>query len=494
MLLLMAVSLYTFRAILNVLGVSDFGIYNLIAGFVTLFSLVTNALIAAMQRFFNVSLGTKNYDEYTKIFSMSINIIVLFSAFVILFGETFGLWFVSNCLNIPNDRYNSALITYQISLLTFVANVFRTPYHASIIAHEKMSFYAYISIIEGILLLALVLLLEYSSRDRLIIYSLLYLGLVVFIDVIYIVFCRKNFTECKYIFKWETDLFKKLFAFSGWGAFGQSSLIVRSQGESFLLNRFYGVMINATMGISTQVSSAINLFVSNFQTAFNPQITQTYASSAHSDCINLLYKASKYSYYLLAILTLPLLFNMNDILSLWLIKVPAYADLFINYTLMSYLLAALSGPFITLINANGKIKHYILTLSFVSILGLLASFVLLMCGFLPYSVAIVSFVVQFILFVIRLFFVCKYIKFSIKEYFIVVIKPVAIVSLLLLIVPYILSIFTNSIIDLFSFMFVDIVVSLLIVVLFGMNKSEKHLIMNYIRTKIYEKLLIGFIH
>ena len=459
----------------------------------TLFSLVTNALIATLQRFFNVSLGTKNYDEYTKIFSMSINIIAMFSVFVILFGETFGLWFVSNYLNIPNDRYNTALIVYQIALLTFVANIFRTPYNASIIAHEKMSFYAYISIIEGALLLSIVLLLEYVSQDRLILYSILYMGLVIFIDLIYIVFCRKNFTECKYIFKWESDLFKKLFSFSGWTSLGHASLIIRLQGESFLLNRFYGVMINATMGISGQVSSAINLFVSNFQTAFNPQITQTHASGAHNDCINLLYKASKYSYYLLAILTSPILFNINDILHLWLTTVPAYADLFINYTLISQLLAALSGPLITLIYANGEIKYYLLILPSVVMAGLLLSFIFLVCGFLPYSVAIVSIIVQFILFIIRLFFVYKYIEFSIKEYFIVVIKPVAIVSLLLLIVPYILSIFTNSIIDLFFFVFADIVVSSLIVVLFGMNKSEKKFIINYICTKIYGKPLINII-
>ena len=272
MLLLLVVSLYTSRVILKVLGIDDYGIYNLIAGFVTFLTFITNSLVSAMQRYFNVALGKNDLRNYRDVFSMSINILALFSCLILVLGETVGLWFVMNHLNIPPDRYNASLWVYQFSLLTFVANTLRTPFHASIIAHERMSFYAYISLVEVFLRLGMVFLLMILPGDHLIMYSIIYLFVIVLVNAIYMIYCSKNFQECSYKFKRDRSLFKDLVNFSGWTLMGQASVVVKNQGEAIFINRFFSVAANAAMGVATQVAGALELFVTNFQTAFILQL------------------------------------------------------------------------------------------------------------------------------------------------------------------------------------------------------------------------------
>lgn len=481
MLLIMAVTLYTSRVILKVLGIEDYGIYNLIAGFVTFLVFISNSLVSAMQRYFNVALGQNNPQRYKEVFSMSLNILFLFSLLIIALGESIGLWFVHNYLNIPEERFTAAMWVYQISLLTFVANTLRTPFHASIIAHEKMSFYAYISLLEVSARLGMVYLLMIIHYDHLITYAFLYLLVIVLVNCIYIFYCRRKFHECKY--KWNTDkeLFKELVSFSGWTLMGQASVVVKNQGEAIFVNRFFFVAANAAMGVAVQVANALELFVSNFQTAFNPQLIQSYASQNYIDHKRLLFRASKFSFFLLFILVVPLVANIDFVLNLWLVDVPEYTNYFIDFILISYLLGALSTPFVTSILATGKIKHYQMILSVTFLCGLVLVYIFLKLGFEPYYVSVVAVIIQICLLFIRLWIAKKYVGISLKEYLREVIIPVVLVTVLSVPIPYLL----NSINEGSLFIVINILIEVAIIgslILYvGLNRTERNYIINTIK-------------
>ena len=261
MLLLMAVTLYTSRVILATRGVDDYGIYNLIGGFITLFSFISHALVGAMQRFFNVAMGKKDDEQYKKVYSMSVNVFALFSLFLLVVGETVGLWFIKTQLNIPEGREIATLWVYQISLVTLIVHLFRTPDNASIIAHERMSFYAYISIGEAVIKLAIVFMLRAMAGDKLILYVLLYLVATLVINVICRIYCKLRIPLSRFSLKWDSTVFKQLVSFSGWHLLTGGSRVLKSQGDSYLLNHYYSVAVNAAFGVAAQVYNAVNMFL-----------------------------------------------------------------------------------------------------------------------------------------------------------------------------------------------------------------------------------------
>ena len=483
MLLLLAVSLYTSRVVLDVLGVEDYGIYNLIAGFVTFLAFISNALVSAMQRYFNVALGRKDLKYYSEIFSMSINILCGFSLVIIIVGESLGVWFVTNYLNIPSDRTEATMWVYHISLLTFIANTLRTPFHASIIAHEKMSFYAYVSLVEVFVRLGMVFILLIIPTDHLITYAILYFVVILMIDIIYVQYCHIKFRECHYKIIRNKELFKELISFSGWTIFGQASVMIKNQGEAFFINRFFSVVANAAMGVAVQVANALELFVSNFQTAFNPQLIQTYASNELIEHKKLLFRASKFSYFLLLIMVIPLIANVDFLLNTWLVEVPEYTNYFIVFILISYLFSALSTPFVTSIFATGKIKSYQSLLSVTFLCGLVLVFIFLYNGAAPYSVSIVAVIIHIFLLLIRLLLARKYIGISIRQYFVDVIIPITIVTLLSLTVPYVCFLFCNSMFLRILSIIIDVLFVGVLIILLGLNKTERNYII-YLKNKI----------
>lgn len=484
MLLILMVSLYTSRVILQVLGVEDYGIYNLCAGFVTFLTFISNALVSAMQRYFNVALGRKDIKYYNGIFSMSINVLIVFSIIIIILGETVGLWFVMNHLNIPPDRYKATIWVYHVSLVTFIINVLRTPYHASIIAHERMSFYAYFSFIEVLLRLGVVFLLKWLPGDNLILYAILYMVVILFINVAYILYCKSQFVECKYRFIKNTALLKELLGFSTWTLLGQASVVIKNQGEAIFVNRFFSVVANAAMGVASQVTSALDMFVINFQTAFNPQLIQSYASKDYDGHRILLFRSSKFSYFLLLIMLVPVVANINYILNLWLVEVPTYTSSFIIYILISYLFNALSTPFTTSIFATGKIKYYQISLASIFILGLVIAYIVLAHGAAPYFVSIVSIFVQFALFISRIYFAHKYVNISLKHYFADVLRPCIIVTCFSVVLPYIL--YKNAITDfqIILSVIIDIIYVGLLILFLGTSSLERRSLVNLIKHKI----------
>ena len=483
MLLIMAVTLYTSRVILKVLGIDDYGIYNLIAGFVTFLVFISNSLVSAMQRYFNVALGQNNPNRYKEVFSMSLNILFLFSVLIVVLGETIGLWFVHNYLNIPEERFSAAMWVYQISLLTFVANTLRTPFHASIIAHERMSFYAYISIIEVILRLAMVFMLVWIPFDHLIMYALLYFSVIIGVNLIYIAYCVRKFDVCHYIFKKDRKLFVELIGFSGWSLLGQSAVVVKNQGEAIFINRFFSVAANAALGIAGQVTNAIEMFVSNFQTAFTPQLTQTYAAGSIEEHHKLLFRSAKFSYYLLLVMLLPVCLNIDTILALWLEEVPEYTSYFVTFILISYLFNALSTPFYTSILASGKIKCYQIALCAIFAFGLFFIYLILRIGMPPYSVSIVAIFIQVALLAIRIIFCKKYVGISVSRFISDVIIPTALCTITSIIIPFVLSLVAKGTIASLITIVIDAFVVLGFVFFVGITKTERAFILNMINKK-----------
>ena len=343
MMLIMLVSLYTSRVILKTLGIENFGIYNIVGGIVVLFSFINNAMVSSTQRYLNYELGRQNLDEAKKIFSASLTIHFIIAGIIIFLSETIGLWFLNKYINIPEGRIVAANWVYQFSILTFAVNIIRTPYNASIIAYERMSFYAYISIIEVVLKLIIVYAIVIFA-DRLIAYSVLVFIVAILILICYIIFCLSKFPICKYKYEYNKLRYASLLNFSGWSMFGALANTGAQQGINILLNMFFGVTVNAAMGIAHQVNSALYSFVSNFQTAFNPQIIKSYAANDRSYFFSLILHTSRYSFYLLLILAFPVILCCQEILQIWLVDVPEHAVAFCQLVIIFSLIDAWQGP------------------------------------------------------------------------------------------------------------------------------------------------------
>ncbi len=473
MLLLMAVTLYTSRVVLATLGVDDYGIYNLIGGFITLFSFISHALVTAMQRFFNVSLGKGDKEEYQRIYSMGINIFALFSIFLLIVGETVGLWFVKTQLNIPEGRETAALWVYQISIITLIVNLFRTPDNASIIAHEKMGFYAYISIFEAILKLGIVYLLTLIDIDKLILYVLLYLASTVLINVIYVFYCRKNIPECRYSLMWDKGLFKRLVSFSGWSMLSGGARVLKSQGDAYLLNHYYSVAVNAAFGVAAQVYNAVNMFLTNFQTAFRPQLVQSYAAGELDAHYRLVSRSARMSYFLLLLIVVPVVFNLDGLLGLWLKEVPQYTKEFCLFILLAYLIDALGAPLSFSVNANGNIKGMQVWKATLLMLSLVACFVFLRSGAMPYVVAIITFFVHFGFWCIYLYYARKLCHIGLRDYAKQVVLPVVLVTIGVVILPFLLTFVSVSRWMVLLVCVADLIWVGVVVFLIGLKKEEK---------------------
>lgn len=484
----MVVSLYTSRVVLNTLGVEDFGIYNLVGGIVVMFSFINSGMTAATQRFLNFEMSKNSVVAVQRIFSVSMNAHFLIIGIILLLSETVGLWFLNYKLNIPADRMYAANVVYQFSLLAFCFSVLKVPYNASVIAYEKMSFYAWISIIEVTLKLLIVFLLVLFLYDKLILYSILVFVVSVVIFIAYRFFCRKLFDSCKYQFIRDKLIFKELISFSGWSIFGNMALVGSNQGISFILNIFLGVTINATMGIASQVNTAIYSFVSNFQMAFNPQIVKTYASGNLEEHKKLIFQASKFSFYLLLILAIPILLNTEYILTLWLKIVPEFAVEFTQLIVLFSLIDALSGPFWASVNATGKIRRYQIGVALILLMNLPAAYLLLYFDYSPTYVIVSKIGINFILFLYRIISAHRYLHFSYLNVFGKIYFRLILVSGIAVVFLYLVRIELFSTIEnwynLLVFSILCLVVTTIIILVIGTTKSEKNYIISMVRHKI----------
>lgn len=429
MLFTMGVSLYTSRVVLNSLGITDYGTYSVVGGVVSLFSFFNAAMSSATQRFLSFEIGVKDFKKLKETFNSTLNIHLGIGIFILLLAETIGLWFVNNKLHISVDRMNAVNWVYQFSIFTFLVGVIQVPYNALIIAREKMGIYAVFSFVEVSLKLLIVYLLVLSPFDKLKSYAILTFFVVFLIALFYKYYCKKHFSESKYSFYYEKDLYLKLLSYSGWNLFGNIAGVAKGQGVNILLNIFFGTVLNAAYGITLQVQGAVNLFVSNFQMAINPQIIQTYAKGNIEQTKKLILQSAKLSYFLMFLVVCPVLFNIDFILKVWLKSPPNYTSIFVSLSLINLLIDCVSGPLMTGAQATGIIKWYQIVVGTLIFLNLPISYAVLKLYDNPQLIYYVSIFISIFSLIFRLYFLKINIQFSIVEFCKQVIFKIALVTL-----------------------------------------------------------------
>src|SRR5574344_217280 len=487
MLFMMLISLYTSRVILATLGITDFGVYNVVGGVVVLFSFLNSAMVGSTQRFLNFELGRGDGGEAKRVFSMSINCQLLIILIVLFLSETIGLWFLNTYLKIPVDRMAAANWVYQFSVLATCVGIYYAPYNAAIIAYEKMSIYAYISILEVILKLAIVYMLLIGQFDKLILFSFLTFVVTVIISSIYIRVCIHKFEICHYKRFWDKELFKRLMSFSGWSLFGSVANVGVSQGLNIIQNMFFGVAINAAMGVANQVNGAIFKFLSNFCTAYNPQIVKSYASGDKEYFMKLLYRTSKFSYFMMLILSLPVIICCSDILNIWLKDVPDYAVSFCQLMICYSLVEAMSTPLWMAVQANGNIKYYQINISVIKLVSLPICILVLSLGASPVYVLLINVFDNIANHIYRLIYLCKRINFDIMAYIKAAMLPCMIVTFLSFPIPTILKMYFHGYFWTFAIIFITVVSVALTKYHFGLERSEKEKMVSVIFEKIRKK-------
>lgn len=484
MIIVMIVTLFTSRVILDLLGISDYGINNIINGVIVLFSFLNTALLTATQRFLNFEIGTGNLNKVNTVFCMSMNTYIILSVIVVILGETIGLWFVNNQLNIPSGRMYAAQWVYQFTLIQFILNLLRVPYNASIIAYEKMGFYAYLSMFEALAKLAVCYILYITPFDRLITLSLSHTLITALLSIAYYIYCNKRFITTKFYFFWDTEIFKRIFSFSGWSLFGSMANLSSQQGLNILLNIFFGVTVNAAAGIANQVTNAVNGFVTNFQTAYSPQITKTFAANEQDRFRNLVIKTSKFSFFLLAIFAIPLIICMDEVLNLWLVDVPDYTCIFCQLIMVFLMMDAFMMPMVFAVQATGFIRNYQLLLSFIILMNLPIAYIGLKFGMPPYYVWYVRIFINAIVFLARLWYLRAKLQFPIYWYLKDSLLPTLAVVILSIPLPLCLNIITDG----FGGMVITGLVAMfntsLCIYFVGLNQSERKFVISAIAKKL----------
>ena len=390
MLFMMAVSLFTSRITLAALGITDYGIYNVVGGMVAMFSILSGSLSVTIGRFITIEVGKGNKERLKTIFSTSVSIQIIMSLIICIIAELAGIWFLNHKMIIPADRLFAAHWVLQLSILTFVVNLISVPYNAVIIAHEKMSAFAYISILEVVLKLIIVYLLYISPIDKLIVYAILLACVAIVIRFVYGNYCKRHFEESHYKFCFNKELLREMFGFIGWAFWGNGVVILKDQGTNILLNLFCGPAVNAARGVAMQVNSAVYSFVQNFMMAVNPQITKSYSTGNLTDMHKLIIRSAKFGFFILLILLMPICANINYILSLWLVEVPAHTANFIVLVLLYSLLDCYGNPLITGVLAEGDIKRYEIALTVIYFINFVASYIFLKMGMQPETVFILN--------------------------------------------------------------------------------------------------------
>lgn len=479
--LIMAVSLYTVRVVLTTLGAEDYGIYNVVAGVVTMFGFLSGVMASSSQRYFSYDLGKKDIEHLKITFSVTFQIYLVIALAVVVLAETVGLWFVNARLVIPTERIWAANWIFQAAVVSFLLSLITAPYMAIIIAHENMSIYAYVSIVEVILKLGIVFLLKILPYDKLIVYGIL-LALVNFINTaIYRFYCYKHFSECKIRFICDRKLFKEIIAYSGWNLFGNVAAIFKNQGMNILLNLHFGSIVNAARGIASQVNSAVVSFSNNFSTALRPQIIKTYAANQKDDTMRLVFRGCKFTFFLMYIFTLPLCLEMKSILTLWLKNPPEYTVIFTQLVLIDALIESISYPLMTLAQATGKIRFYQAVVGGILLLNLPVSYIVLHFGAPAYAVMLVAIALSVTAFVVRLFIVSTLSGMGKRNFVLHTMLPCIVVSITSAILPLI---FVKSVNQNFLRMFATVLISgactVLSILFLGMTKGERNTIVSKI--------------
>lgn len=474
MLLMMLIGLYTSRVILDKLGEVDFGIYNVVGGFVAMFSVISGAMTTATQRFLSFEIGKGEAGDVSGVFN-TILFIHIFLGFIILFlGETFGIWFINNYMNFPMERYHAVNWVFQFSLFVFILNVINVPYNGALIAYEKMSAFAYFSIIDAVLKLAICYVIVITPFDRLIVYAALMALIQIVLMSAYCLYCKHKFCACRFSFRFNRSYGRNVTSFVGWNLIGSLAGVAKEEGVNVVLNMFFGPAVNAARGIAYQALSKLNGFVSNFQMAMNPQIIKDYAAGEREAMYKLVFRGAKLSYIMMLTLSLPVAIEAPLILGVWLKEVPDYTVIFLRLAILTALLNTLSNPLIVSMHASGKVRDYQIVVGLISLLTLPIVYIAFKFGAQPYSAMLIAFGVEFVCHIARLYMLKRSIDFPMFKYLKKVTLFAFIISLLSLFLPFIVyEVIDVGVIRFFAVCLISVVSTVSLGFYLGFNKSER---------------------
>lgn len=485
MIVMILIGLYTSRVVLQVLGVSDYGVYNAVGGVVAMLSVLTSSLSTAISRYLTFELGRGDADKLKRVFSVSLNVQILIAIVIVILGVFAGGWFLNHKMNIPTGRMDAANWVLYCSLLSFAVALISVPYSASIVSHERMNVYAYMTILDVTLKLLIVYALSLSPHDKLKSYAVLLLMVAIFTRFIYAQYCKKKFPECTYHFVLDVPLLKEMTGFAGWNFLGNSAWIFNNQGVNILINIYFGVTLNAARGIATQVEGLAMHFVSNFMTALNPQITKSYASKELSQMHQLVCRGAKFSFFLVLFFAIPLCLETEQVLYFWLSKVPDYAVLFVRMTFLSTLCTVLGYTLVTAQLATGKIRNYQIIMTLVGVWVFPLTWLAFKLGGDAVWAYIIFFITYFVLIFVRFFLVKDLIHMPWMLYIKEVLLVCAFVLILAVIPP--LSIYLlmpSSIWRLFLLCLVSFVSNCIVIYWIGLRPIERDMVNGLLRKYI----------
>lgn len=483
--LILLTSLYTVRIVLQALGAEDYGIYNVVAGTVTMFGFLSNSMATASQRFFSFEMGQGNTENLQKIFSLMFFIYVILAVLIFAVAETAGLWFLRNKLVIPENRLKAAFWIYQFTICSFIITILTTPYMAAIIAHENMKIYAYVGIAEAALKFAAAISLIFLPFDKLIIYGFLLMLVTSVNTAIYRFYCTTRYAECHVTFVWNKTKVKEIISYSSWNLFGSSVSIVKNQILNILLNIFFNPVVNAARSITIQVNNAVNSFAGNFTTAMRPQIIKQYAAGKYKEAIRLVLNGCKYTFFLMLIFSMPLILEMNYVLKIWLSNPPNLATIFTRLALIDAVITSISYQIMTLAQATGKIKLYQSLVGGILLLNVPVSYIVLKLGAAAYSVMIVTIIISCIATVVRLLILKRLVPFSLTDFFTKTLLPILCTTSAACIIPTIIHFAMPESFTRFCLvMLVSVLITALCIITIGLSQNERIYILKLIKTKI----------
>ena len=474
-LILLVLGVFTSRITLQALGVDNYGIVNVVSGFVAMFTLVSSSLTGACQRFLTFELGKADGD-IRKIFCASFYIHVFLSLLIVIIAETFGLYFINHHLNLPPGRGTAVQWVFQCSIASLVISLINIPYNAMIIAYEKMKIFAYISLLEGALKLAVVLTLLLSKTDVLILYALLGLTSSIIIRAVFQIYCRRTFKDAiKVRNRPDKEVVRSIFGFAGWSFIGNAATLFSNQGVNIVLNIFSGVAVNAARGLASMIESVVVSFVDNFTTALNPQITKAYASNEREQMYSLVHLGMRISFFFMIIISIPVIIAAPQLLSIWFTEVPEYTVIFVRLTLCVATIHALGKPFLTVLLATGDIKTYQLVVGTITFLNLPLSYIALKLGYGPVSVYVIALIIVLCTFFIRLLFVKHKASITIDHTIKIIIFKFSYIAMISIIASWGIYklIKISNIITLGIYLSVSALCICFVLFVFGLNTNEK---------------------
>ena len=476
------IGLYTSRVVLKTLGVDDYGTYNVVCGFVSMFAFLNASMSNGIQRFFNFELGKSGIVGARKVYITSIIVQILLLLVIILFVETFGLWYLHNKMVIPVERFEAAQWIFQFAVISFSFIIMQAPYKAAIMAHEHMNYYAFITILDSILKLIIVFLIPYSDTDKLILYVFLLMTIELLNFILAQIYSRKHFEEIRFARVFDKQMFKSILSFSSWNIFGTFSNMMRDQGLNMILNLFFGTVANAARGIAYQITQAIQGFVANVSTAVRPQIVQSYAQGNTTRTINLMNSLTKLSILSLYIIAYPILLEIDQVLCFWLgDNVPQYTSSFVIIVILITFINNMNAAVSAVVHATGKMRKYQLIGSFINLLTVPAAYISLKMGYNPQTVFWISLAFTVVMQISSLFILRTIIDFSIKKYTKMVLRPFTLVILASFLIPIIPYHYMNAgNIRLVVVLITAIISSSISTYFIGLNKNERSLINHFL--------------